>query len=66
MSNAKKPTHRIVIKTGEYEKDGAKKSNYTTIGAAWTHTPDNGEPILNIKLEFPVGATELTLFPITD
>ncbi len=66
MSKAKKPTHRIVIKTGEYEKDGAIKSHYTTVGAAWSHTQDNGSSILNVSLDFPVGATALTLFPIND
>ncbi len=66
MSHSKKPTHRIVIKTGEYEKEGAKKSSYTTVGAAWSHTQDSGDTILNLSLDFPVGVTELTLFPITD
>ncbi len=65
MSN-NKPTHRIVIKTGEFEKEGETKSSYTTVGAAWTYTANRGETTLNIKLDFPVGATELTLLPIKD
>ena len=45
-------------------RDGGKKTTYRRVGAVFENTRrDNGETVLSIKLDFPVGATELVAFP---
>lgn len=59
MSN-KQPTHNVfVVREGKKED----KSYWTKVGAAWKHSDDDG---LYIKLDFPVGVTELTIRKIKE
>ena len=44
-------------------RDGGAKTTYRRVGAVFENTRrDTGETILSIKLDFPVGATELVAF----
>ena len=44
-------------------RDGAKKTTYRRVGAVFENARrDTGDTILSIKLDFPVGATELVAF----
>ena len=44
-------------------KDGGSKTTYRRVGAVFENTRrDTGETFLSIKLDFPVGATELVAF----
>ena len=45
-------------------RDGGRKTAYRRVGAVFENTRrDTGETILSIKLDFPVGATEMVAFP---
>lgn len=41
-------------------KDG--KTRFTKVGVLFENTKDDGEKIFNLKLDFPVGVTELVIF----
>ena len=44
-------------------RDGGKKTTYRRVGAVFENArKDTGETFLSIKLDFPVGATELVAF----
>ena len=44
-------------------RDGGKKTSYRRVGAVFENArKDTGETFLSIKLDFPVGATELVAF----
>lgn len=44
--------------------DGTQKTSFRRVGAVFENTRrDTGEVFLSIKLDFPVGATELVAFP---
>jgi len=58
---SKKPDFTVSVKTGEDENG---KGYYTRVGAAWMNEHE-GKKFVNIKLDFPVGVTELTLFENT-
>jgi len=46
-----------------YTEDGQDKTSYRRVGAVFeNHRRDTGEVVLSIKLDFPVGATELVAF----
>ena len=47
-----------------YTKDGKEITKYTQVGSVFENTRQDGsgEKILSIKLNFPVGATELVAF----
>ncbi|MEM8576043.1 MAG: hypothetical protein AAGF48_15645 [Pseudomonadota bacterium] len=45
-----------------YKDNGQEKTRFQRVGVVFENTRDNGEPMLNIKLDFPVGATELVAF----
>ena len=45
-------------------RDGGTKTSYRRVGAVFENARrDTGEAFLSIKLDFPVGATELVAFP---
>ena len=45
-------------------RDGGTKTTYRRVGAVFENARrDTGETILSVKLDFPVGATELVAFP---
>ncbi|MEO1308310.1 MAG: hypothetical protein AAFV38_10395 [Pseudomonadota bacterium] len=47
-----------------YKDNGSEKTAYRRIGAIFeNHRRETGEIILSVKLDFPVGATELVAFP---
>lgn len=46
-----------------YTDNGQEKTRFQRVGVLFQNTRDNGEEIYNIKLDFPVGATELVAFP---
>ena len=58
-------THFALTVPVEYAtRDGGKKTTYRRVGAVFQNArSDTGEPYLSIKLDFPVGATELVAFP---
>ena len=44
----------------EYTRNGQTQRRFTKVGAAFVNTrKDTGEEFLSIKLDFPIGATEL-------
>ena len=45
-------------------KDGAEKTSYRTVGTLFeNHRRDTGEIFYSIRLDFPVGVTEMVAFP---
>ena len=45
-------------------KDGAQRTTYRRVGVVFENAHrETGETILSIRLDFPVGATELVAFP---
>ena len=47
----------------EYTRNGQTQRRFTKVGAAFVNTrKDTGEEFLSIKLNFPIGATELVAF----
>ena len=46
-----------------FKKDGKDQTSFRRVGAVFENTRDNGEVFLSIKLDFPVGVTELVAFP---
>ena len=46
-----------------FTKDGKDQTRYNRVGAVFENQrKDTGETVLSIKLDFPVGATELVAF----
>jgi uncharacterized protein (DUF736 family) len=45
-----------------YEENGQKKTTFRRVGAAFENKNREGETFLTVKLDFPVGATELVCF----
>ncbi|WP_299550729.1 hypothetical protein [uncultured Tateyamaria sp.] len=46
-----------------YKSNGSEKTSYRRVGAVFENQKrDTGETVLSIKLDFPVGATELVAF----
>lgn len=45
-----------------FTQNGQERTKYTTVGSVFENTRENGEKVLSIKLDFPVGATELVAF----
>lgn len=44
-------------------RDGGSRTSYRRVGAVFENARrDTGETVLSIKLDFPVGATELVAF----
>lgn len=46
-----------------FKKDGKEQTSFRRVGAVFENTRDNGDVVLSIKLDFPVGVTELVAFP---
>jgi hypothetical protein len=46
-----------------FSKNGNDQTSFRRVGAVFENTRDNGETVLSIKLDFPVGVTELVAFP---
>ncbi len=51
-----KPNFNVFVVT----ETGSEKNFWHKVGAAWNHREDGG---LNIRLDFPVGVTDLVLLP---
>ena len=59
---SKKP-HNVTIVTKYTKTNREEAKRYTRVGVAFFNTNDAGDTIVNITLDFPVGAQELVLFP---
>lgn len=46
-----------------FKKDGKDQTSFRRVGAVFENIRDNGDVVLSIKLDFPVGVTELVAFP---
>lgn len=55
-------THYIVNVPVAYEDNGTKKTTFRRVGVAFENKNREGETFLTVKLDFPVGATELVCF----
>lgn len=56
-------THYIITVPVRYDDNGTEKTTYRRVGAAFENTKrDTGETFLSLKLDFPVGVTELVAF----
>ena len=40
-----------------------EKTRYTKVGIMYKNETKSGETVFNLKLDFPVGVTELVMFP---
>ncbi|WP_298571918.1 hypothetical protein [uncultured Aliiroseovarius sp.] len=48
----------------KYDDNGTEKTSFRRVGAVFENQRrDKDETVLSIKLDFPVGATELVAFP---
>ena len=66
MSNSNKPTHNVTVVKSTFVNDKDETvENRTTVGVAWQVDTAIGQ-VTNIKLDFPIGCTEITLFPIKE
>ena len=45
-----------------YTQNGTQTTRYTRVGTVFENTREDGSKCLSIKLDFPVGATELVAF----
>jgi hypothetical protein len=45
-----------------YTQNGEQKTRYTRVGTIFENTREDGSKSLSVKLDFPVGATELVAF----
>ncbi|UWQ19697.1 hypothetical protein [Jannaschia sp. M317] len=45
-----------------YTQNGTTKTRYTRVGTVFENTREDGSKCLSIKLDFPIGATELVAF----
>ena len=45
-----------------YVQNGESKTRYTRVGTIFENTREDGSKSLSVKLDFPVGATELVAF----
>ena len=49
-----------------FTQNGQEKTRYQRVGTVFENLRDNGDKLLSIKLDFPVGVTELVAFPPKD
>ena len=55
--------HYILTIPVKFMKDGQEQTTYRRVGAVFENTRnETGEVFLTIRLDFPVGATELVAF----
>ena len=45
-----------------YTQNGTTRTRYTRVGTVFENTREDGSKCLSIKLDFPLGATELVAF----
>lgn len=45
-----------------YTQNGEEKTRYARVGTIFENTRDNGDTLLSVKLDYPVGATEMVGF----
>ena len=45
-----------------YVQNGESKTRYTRVGTIFENTREDGSTCLSVKLDFPVGATEMVAF----
>lgn len=45
-----------------FTQNGTTKTRYTRVGTVFENTREDGSKCLSVKLDFPVGATELVAF----
>lgn len=45
-----------------YKSNGEEKTRYQRVGTIFKNVREDGSEVLSIKLDFPVGATELVAF----
>ncbi len=57
--------YTLTIPVAYTDKDGVEKTTFRRVGVVFENTRNDGsgEKLLNIKLDFPVGVTELVAFP---
>lgn len=55
--------HNVCIATHYTKSDGEKRTRYTTVGSAFFNTTQSGMEVINVVLDFPVGVTDLAIFP---
>ena len=56
-------THYTLTVPTSYQDNGSEKRRYTRVGVMFENTRrETGEVVYSIKLDFPVGATELVAF----
>ncbi len=57
--------YTLTIPVAYTDKDGVEKTTFRRVGAVFENTRNDGsgEKLLNIKLDYPVGVTELVAFP---
>ena len=57
-------THYVLTVPVSYTKGDEERTRYSRVGAVFENVRrDTGEIVLTVKLDFPVGATELVAFP---
>ena len=57
-------THYVLTVPVTYKRDDQERTRFARVGAVFeNHRRDTGEVFLSIRLDFPVGATELVAFP---
>lgn len=50
----------------KFTKGGREETSFRRVGVAFINQRDNGDPILNIKLDFPIAVNELVGFIPSD
>ena len=56
-------THYVLTVPTTFDDNGTEKRRYSRVGVMFqNHRKDTGEVVYSLKLDFPVGATELVAF----
>ena len=57
-------THYVLTVPVTYTRDGEEKTSYRRVGAIFQNQrKGSDETLLQVRLDFPVGVTELVAFP---
>ena len=54
--------HFIATVPVKFNDNGQERTRFQRVGAMFCNTRDDGSVIFNLKLDFPIGATELVMF----
>jgi uncharacterized protein (DUF736 family) len=54
--------HYILTVPVTYKDGTTEKTSFRRVGVVFENTRENGDTCLSLKLDFPVGATELVAF----